>query len=224
MRAWIAIAVVGVSIALQSTAWAAFVAGADETFGWERADINMVRSRKKPTLLYVYDSKVKSNSTAQNIEVTLLGVGQTTPNAKVRDAISGFYKVRVRADELGWPAEVIAKGKDGAALYVMTCDGTPVGAWWKGNQATVNGFIDACKAAAAANDAVIARLEKNPPPKFEHRKLPEAPQPKEEVRQEEQKPPPAKIPGLGNGNDEEKKTDAPKKTEAKKTEGKVEDE
>ncbi|MBI3828425.1 MAG: hypothetical protein HY291_02855 [Planctomycetes bacterium] len=223
MRAWIAIAVVGICIAAQGSAWAvaSFVAGADETFGWERADINMVRSRKKPTLVYVYDSTLKQvNHTGQYFEVTLLGVGQTTPNAKVREAISGFYKVRIRADEKGWPDEIVNKGKDGAALYVMTGDGTVVGAWWKGNQGSANDFINACKTATAANDTAVARMEKNPPPKFEHRKEPEKTEDKAPV--EEKKPVTTTIPGLGN--DGEKKTDAPKKTEEKKTTGKVEDE
>lgn len=219
----LAVIVMALSLAGATAQAATFVAGADETAGWNRTDLNGVRARKQPVLLYVYDSTIKTgNTTGQYFEVTLLGLGQKTPNVKVKEAVKDLYKVKIRADDLGFPEGITSKAIGGAALYVMTCDGTVVGAWWKNNQGTANDFINACKAAVGANPTSVAKLEKTPPEKFE-RKRPEEKK-TEAVPGEPAEKTPEKvgaIPGLGHG---EEKSGAPAKPAEKKTEGKLEDE
>ncbi|MCW8130526.1 MAG: hypothetical protein KIS92_09275 [Planctomycetota bacterium] len=214
---------VGVGLLACASAHAAtFVAGADETAGWNRTDLNGVRARKQPVLLYIYDSTVKTgNNTAQYFEVTLLGLGQKVPNPKVQEAVKDLYKVKVRADDLGFPETLTSKAVGSAALFVLTCDGTVVGGWWKNNQGTAVDFINACKMAVAANPTSVAKLEKTPPEKFE-RKRPEEKKTDAGPPEPEEKKPEKMggIPGLG-----EEKTGAPPKKEEKKTQpGKLEDE
>jgi len=223
MRQIIAMAGVLMLSACAPVAHAAFTPGADTTFGWEYADLNALRAKKKPALLYVYDSSVKTgNSMAQFIEQTLFGVGHKSPNPKVREACSDFYKIRVRHDDRGWPAEMVGKGQGGAVMYILTCDGTVVNMISRGNQGSTNDFINNCKTATTMNPAAAAKLEKSPPPKFEHRKI-EEPKEKEQKTEPGEKEPEkvGAIPGLGG--DGEKKTAAPKKTEENKG-GKLEDE
>ena len=140
-------------------------------------------------------------------------------DAKVKDAVSGFTYAMLRRDGRGWPIDFFNRAHGGAALFVMTCDGTGFGAWGKDSQPTPIQLITAAKQASAANAAAADRMAKKPPPKFEDK-------PKETVvanpagAQAEKPPEKITVPGLGA----DPLKPAKKTEEGKPKDGKVEDE
>lgn len=198
-----------------------FVAGKDTTYSWTRMDLNAVRKAGKPVLLYIYDSAVKNNSVARTFELNIF------PDKAVKEALQGFSYVMCRTDDRGWPLEMLAKAKEGAACYILLCDGTVVGGWWKNNLPNAAQFAQAAQQAAQGNQAAADRMAKTPPPKFEQAKPAEvaaANQPKDPQEKPADKPAGVPgLPGLGDDNkDKEKKTEDPAKKKTDK--GKVDDE
>ncbi|MCW8130742.1 MAG: hypothetical protein KIS92_10360 [Planctomycetota bacterium] len=198
---------------------AKFVPGSDKTYTWTGVDLNAARKAGKPIVLYVWDSSVKNNSVARSFEQNVF------PDKAVKDALQAFTYVMVRTDNRGWPVELLARGKDGAACFIMTCDGTPVGGWWKGNLPNAAVFARMAMGAAAGNQAAADRMAKNPPEQFEQKKPQEvaaANAPKEE---EVKKPDTVgAIPGLGKGEGDKKDPAGGAEPEKKKEAGKLEDE
>ncbi len=192
------------------------VGAVDTTFAWQVLDLNACRAAKKPILLYIYDGAMKGvNNTTKSIEKNVF------LDAKVKEAVSGFTYAMLRRDGKGWPAEFFARADGGAALFVMTCDGSGLGAWGKDAPPTAVQVVTAAKQATAANTAAAERMAKKPPPKFEDK-------PKEvaganpAAAPAEKPPEKITVPGLGA---DAPKQDAPKKPdEIKKKAGKVEDE
>lgn len=198
-----------------------FTSGSNTTFSWSRVDLNAARKAGKPILLYVYDSAVKNNNTARSFEVNIF------PDKAAKEPLQGFTYVMVRPDDRGWPLELLARAKEGAACYVMLCDGTVIGSWWKGNVPNAATLGQVAMGAAQGNQAAADRMAKTPPAKFEQQK------PQEVAAAAGPAAPPAEkepekvgaIPGLGNEDKKDgkdKAADAGKKKEPDKA--KLEDE
>lgn len=216
------VAVLG-CVLLSGKAWAAgattgggsytkFVAGSDKTYSWSATtDLNAARKAGKPIVLYVWDNTIKNNSVARSFELNVF------PDKAVKDALQGFTYVMVRPDHRGWPLELLARGKEGAACYLMTCDGTVVGGWWKGNLPNAADFAKVAMGVAAGNQAAADRMAKKPPEKFEQKQPQEVAQaggpgqPKEEEKKPEGV---GKVPGLPGLGGEEKTAEAKKTTAA----------
>jgi len=184
--------------------------GSNTTYSWTRRDLNAARKTEKPIILYIYDHEEKNNTFARQVERQLF------PAEEVKKAFADFVYVMVRKDDKGWPIEILAKSDRGAALFVMTCDCTPVGSWARagGSAPTLKQVAAAAEAAKAGNQAALDKMKRVPPKEFKQpeitRKVP--------VDKEEEKAPvqaPITIPGLNNEGAE--KTGATKKTEPAKT-------
>lgn len=185
-----------------------FVPGSDKTYVWTGVDLNAARKAGKPIVLYVWDNTVKNNSVARSFEMNVF------PDKAVKDALEGFTYVMVRPDHRGWPQELLFRAKEGAACFLMTCDGTPTGGWWKGNLPNAAVFARMAQATAAGNQAAADRMAKNPPEQFEQKKPQEvaaANQPKADEEKEKKPTTVGAIPGLGGKDEGEKKPEAGKK-------------
>ncbi|MBI3832391.1 MAG: hypothetical protein HY291_22900 [Planctomycetes bacterium] len=197
-----------------------FVAGKDTTYSWTRMDINAARKAGKPILLYIYDSTIKNNTVAKTLELNIF------PDKAVKEALQGFTFVMCRTDDKGWPVEMLDKAKEGAACYILLCDGTVVGGWWKNNLPNAAQFAQAAQQAAQGNQAAADRMAKAPPPKFEQGKPAEvaaANPPKDPQDKPADKAGVPGLPGLGDdGKEKAKKTEDPAKKKTDK--GKVDDE
>ena len=190
--------------------------GTDTTYSWTGMDMNAVRKSEKPIILYIYDHEKKNNSLSRQIEQ------QVFPSVDVKKAFADFAYVMVRKDSKGWPLPMLAQAERGAALYVMTCDCTPVNFWSRsgGSSPAPKQVAAAAEAAKAANKAALDKMKKEPPKEFKQ------PEKTQEVAggnqpKEEEKPPvkvQTAIPGLKNEEEEKTgKTGAAQKTEPKKS-------
>jgi hypothetical protein len=188
--------------------------GTNTTYSWTRLGINKCREAKKPILLYVYDDKLKAskNNTALHYENNVF------PNKNVVSALSGYTCVMRRmSSPRGWPRALFAQAHRGAAVYLMACDGRPLGRWVGRNRPDRKRFVLVARQIKQANPAVAERMAKNPPKKYE-----DPPEPKVAQQQpggqepEEKKPKTAGlIPGLG-GEEEDKDKKGTKKPPPRK--------
>jgi len=214
-----ALAVAGGATTGSSGSGVRFTVGSNTTFSWSRMDLNAARKAGKPILLYIYDSAIKNNNTARSFEMNIF------PDKAAKEALQGFTYVMIRPDDRGWPLELLARAKEGAACYILLCDGTVVGTWWKGNVPNAATMAQVAMAAAQGNQAAVDRMAKAPPAKFEQQKPQEVAAVGGPAAQPAEKEPEkvGAIPGLGNEEKgKDKAADAGKKKEPEKI--KLEDE
>ena len=174
------------------------VLGSDTTDPWKSIDLNSARDLKKPIVLYIYDQEVQLkaiNTTAENIESVLF------PDGKVKATLKDFTCVMLTMSGKGWPANFFSQAEKGAAIFLMTCDGTPFGSWNMNNRPSIDNFVTAARQALAANPAMAEKITKVPPPKFKD--APKAGE-KDAAAKDPPERKPDTVPCLG-GNPEEKK-------------------
>ncbi len=201
--------------------------GQNKNFSWGRKDINICRKEGKPILLYIYDNKMgkKTNGTALSHENNLF------PDKDVKAALSGYNYVMLSSSfARGWPKQLIAGAHGGAALYLMTCDGSAYGTWRGTQRPPKKQFALLAKQVKQANPAAKERMAKNPPKKYEDPPDPVARgggEPQIEEPQEKKRKTAGMIPGLGEKEGEEGKGgkgDGAKKTPKSKRPVDIEEE
>lgn len=141
-------------------------AGTSTAFSWSTMGINAARKAEKPILLYVWDSSKKSNAEASGIETYVF------EDKDVKSTFGSFSAIRLTTSSKGWPPQLLAAARNGAAIYVMTADGSIVAQYT--SKPTTKAFVVAGQRAAAANAAAVEAMKKNPPPEY---KDPEVAQP-----------------------------------------------
>ena len=189
-----------------------FTPGSNTTFSWSRASVEGCRSAKKPVLLYIYDKDVKTaNSLPDYLETVLF------PDAAVQKSLSGFTFVRLERAEKAWPPAFMDRAHNGAALFLLACDGTPAASWDKGGERpSPQNLALAAQRALAENLKAVARVEKDAALAAKNNP----------GLGEEEKTKKITVPGLGGlagGEEEKTKTGEPKPAK-KTTAGFVEDE
>lgn len=129
--------------------------GSDKTYTWRSIDLDACKKAGKPVMLYVYDNELKTASGIVDFfETTLF------PNDKVKEAVKDFTYVMIPKTSQAWPAQFTAAAEKGAALYLLTCEGTPMGSWDKNNRPTIDTFVGIAKGLAAANAAIAEKVKK----------------------------------------------------------------
>lgn len=175
-------------------------AGASTAFSWSTMGINAARKAEKPILLYVWDNAKKNNNEASGIETYVF------EDKDVKSTFGSFSAIKLTPSSKGWPPQLLAAARNGAAIYVMTADGSIVAQFL--TKPAPKTFVAAGQRAAASNAAVVEAMKKNPPPEY---KDPEVAQPAgpaggpQQAEPEEKKTQKlATIPGLGGGDKSEK--------------------
>ena len=177
------------------------VPGTSKVILWQRKSPAEARKEERPVVLLVADGDVKFDNPAAWYYDTLL-----LEDPLVMKALVDFTFIRVATmDAAGWPANITAKiKKGGAALLLLTCDGTVQQAY-EGVQPglTPQAVATAAAQVAQKNEAMKGKLPPPPPEpqaKADDRKgkLPGLPPPKKKEGEEEdepdQKPGEKKIP------------------------------
>lgn len=188
-------------IAMASIEFPGIRPGTFRVFPWLSMKPMDLKESGKPVVLYIYDAALDHNNpTALYYETMIF------EDPIVKPAVDGFSFVLTKSDDPNWPAALLEPAKGGAALYLMTSDGKPMGAWsTKAQKPLATDFAAAAKRTMQANPKHVAVAKKT---------------------EEEEKDPKAgkvDIPGLGPKG-EEGKTAAPPARPEKKTPDVVEEE
>jgi len=84
-------------------------------------DFESVKNSNMPLLVYFYDTEVRRNDYAKFLETKVLS------NAEMKDKLKPFLFLKIKhdgTDYKGWPAEWLARSKNGAALMLSSSDMT----------------------------------------------------------------------------------------------------
>jgi len=177
---------------------------------WKTTDLNTARGGEKPMLLYVYDRDMKkSNDLASFYEGVAYPVKKGFfADPKVSAALSGVQTIKIPTVGTGWPANLLAGGANGAALYLLAADGSVIAQWVSGgDKPSPAAFAQLVAGAVAANQQVVDKMKANPPAKFVDAPKPVVAEAKPAEKQEEA-PKKNTMPGLANA--EKPAGDAPK--------------
>lgn len=167
---------------------------------WVTKNALACKAERKPVVLYYYDKLAKTNEPLLNFFNSSLFMD---PN--VEKLLSGFTCVKLDTTNTLWPKDLASRGKNSGVVYLMTCEGNALAAFDKASGIpTTKAFLDAANRAAAENTRVAEKYVKEDKAK--------------QAQEEEKKDTVGGIPGLSGDKP------VPGKSDAKKTEGKLEDE
>lgn len=126
---------------------------------WSTIDLKAAREAKKPIILYVYDEKIKKeNHTVQFFEAEIFS------DPGVQKTLKELFTCICVPSTAEWLAPVfITRAQGGAAVFLMTFDGSIHRFWNVGNRPQVNEFAEIAKNVAISNPKVVERFEKEKP-------------------------------------------------------------
>lgn len=167
---------------------------------WVTKNALACKAERKPVVLYYYDKLAKANEPLLNFFNSSLFMD---PN--VEKLLAGFTCVKLDTTNTLWPKDLAARGKNSGVVYLMTCEGNALAAFDKASgMPATKAFLDAANRTMVENTRVAEKYVKEDKAKL--------------AQDEEKKDTVGGIPGLSGD-----KT-VPAKTDAKKTDEKLEDE
>ncbi|MBI3829406.1 MAG: hypothetical protein HY291_07810 [Planctomycetes bacterium] len=153
---------------------------------------------RKPVVLFYYDKAAKPTDTILNFFNNSLFMD---PN--VEKLLADFTCVKLDTSNTIWPKDMSDRGKGSAAVFLLTCEGTPLAAYDKNSGVpTVKAFLDAAQRAAAENAKIAEKLAKDD-------------KAKQDQEEKDTKKSGTGIPGLDKKTEEKSADPAKSKTSAK---------
>ncbi|MBI3831543.1 MAG: hypothetical protein HY291_18630 [Planctomycetes bacterium] len=135
-----------------------YTPGSQGGIPWGSSDLKAAHELKKPIILYVYDDKVKK----ENHLVTFFE-SEIFSEGEVQKLLQGYTCIMVSSSTEWLPGFCLAKAQGGAAVFLMTYDGTIQQFWMKGQRPQLNEFVDMLKSVLASNPKVLERFQKDAP-------------------------------------------------------------
>ena len=143
-----------------------FKPGANGNYAWSNQEPKACVEAKKPVVVYIYDDAMKThNHTAWFFEK------QVFPDLKVQRALKDYTFVMAPRSAAAWSNYFLTKAEEGAAVFLLTYDGTVHACWMKGMRPMPEEFAAQATIVSKSNPYALERARLDVVTEIDYSKL-----------------------------------------------------